>query len=482
MPTIMDFYNTGLAARENQTRNKYLDPMLAAQLYESQTKNKYLDPQLQAQTSILQTQSKYLPDQYQLANQYQGLVNQYYGKNMESEIAARNMNTRYKPLETAITLQNSLRNNSRFGDASNFIRSVNSMKSGDQELYLSDPNNLAAYQNALRQVQTGISGGVNPSNIITTPDFIRQFGFDIKNPESGGAGLATSNIPPQGANAQGNMPANVAPPQIVNTPPQTAMPTMPQGGIGQPMVPNATATASAAPATPSSPAPMPMQPQAGLGQVHPAVENAVANTVAAQAPNQELSPQERQLYARQSMTNQKLSGAKLWNRAQSAVGLELYLQDNQQDFADRINNAAKYAGALGKGRLVADKLARDTPQSLIDYTWMMNDFIPNLGNNIKMMEGLASTDEQRKVLNQMQAGAFNWYIDPKAFGKLIDMNFDLFSKQAKATLKSAQPIFPGTLEKLNGIKENRGSYLKGNKKDIGSLSTDDLLKMYKEAS
>jgi hypothetical protein len=76
MPTIMDAYNTGLAAARNQIEDKYLDPMLKEQLYANQIKNKYLDPSLYAQLYKDQTKNKYLDKSLSLANQGAELTNQ----------------------------------------------------------------------------------------------------------------------------------------------------------------------------------------------------------------------------------------------------------------------------------------------------------------------------------------------------------------------------------------------------------------------
>jgi hypothetical protein len=470
MPTIMEMYNTGLAAREQQTRNKYLDPALAAQ------------------TSIAQTQAQYLPDQYKLANQYQGLINQYYGPNITSQINERNINSKYKPLEVGISLQNSLRNSSRFGDAANVVRSINSMNSADQTLYLSDPNNLAAYTSALKQIQQGVTNGT-PSNQVLTPDFMRQFGFNVGGGAGGGAGLAANPAMP---------PAQPAP-QVTPPEPQQMPSQQPSAGMATPvapMQPDQQPPPEAAPTTATIPGvgavqmppasqpsgmatPVVQPPQQAPAEAHPAVQKAVEQHIAENAPNQVLPLQDRMVLARQAMANQKLAGAPLWNRAQGAVILEKYLQDNQDVFAPRLKNAAEYAGALGKSKLLADKLAAQSPQKLIDYQWVTKDFIPNLGNNVKVMEKLASTDEQRKVLNDMQMGALSWYVDPQASIKLLNMNMDLFHRQAKSIFAAAQPMFPGALEKLNGIKEPSGGYIK---QDIKKMSTADLLKMYKESS
>ena len=126
MPNIMDAYNSGLQAASNKIRNRYLDPMLADELYESRTQSKYLDPTLAAQLYALkirnryldpmladelyksrtqskyldptlaaqlyarQTENKFLPEKLRLANEYHGLANKYYAPEHEANIREMN--------------------------------------------------------------------------------------------------------------------------------------------------------------------------------------------------------------------------------------------------------------------------------------------------------------------------------------------------------------------------------------------------------
>ena len=103
-----------------------------------------------------------------------------------------------------------------------------------------------------------------------------------------------------------------------------------------------------------------------------------------------------------------------------------------------------------------------------------------------MMEGLASTDNQRHALNDMYGSVLRWQSDPKMAINNINKTMKLFGGQAKAALETAQPMYPGTLEKLYGIKQATGDYVgpgrkSGNgdqpKGDIKQISTEDLTKM-----
>lgn len=432
----------------NAAQARYANPMAAAQLYQTQTENQFL------------------PDKLKLANQYQSLINQYYGPSMMADINAKNTETKFTPLKYAIEAQNSNRNNTRFGASSDFIRAINQMKGSDQEIFLSDPANLASYKAALSQMGAG-AGNAQYGSLLT-PKFLSNFGLasDTFNPSS-----PTTNAAPSGlAGAPGGNPPPPQPPATVQQAPQPSAPgaapaNLPPSGLG------------ASPSTPAQAAPSQPTTPVTIDQAHPAVQQAVVQHIADNAPNQELTPDERQALAHQSLANQKVAGAKLWNRAQGAVTLENLLNGDADTTKKRILNATQYAGALGKGQYAIDQLMNNNKDAYTDYKWYKQDFVPNLANNIKVMEQLASTDSQREQLNEMLTNAINWDTNPEAATKLINMSIDLFHNQAKATLKAAQSVNPGVLEKLNGINNNAGNYLSNAPK----YSKDDLNKMAQDA-
>lgn len=487
MPTIMDFYNSGQQARSQQIQNRYLDPMLQQQLYTQQTNNKYLDEKNRLANQYSGLVNSYYGPEHQAAIDYQNIINKYEPRKLEADINSTETNTRFTPLKYGIEAENAVRQNSRYGGAYQYLKSISDMPAAQKAVYLADPEN---YQNYMQVVQTLKEGtGAMGGPQVLTPQFLKQFnlGNGVMPPQQGGGLAGTPNAPMpspvMGNMGQGGAPipmpqggglgAPVAPPQGMPPgmpqgqpaalppnmaprgpdsplPPDNMLPPAmqqgtPGGGLGAPMTPSPVAT-PAAPITPD---------QATLA-ANTGINPQQAQMIGENATNEALTPKQRTQLGFQAIANQKIAGAPMTNRAMGAVALEKWIQDNQETFAPRIENAAKYAGALGQGQAAVDRLKKETPDSYVDYDWVVHDFIPNLGNNVKVMEKLASSDQQRKALNDMTQSAFKWDLDPKAAIKYLNMNFDMFGRESQAILNAAQPQFPGVLEKLNNVKPMKG--------------------------
>lgn len=431
----------------------------AAKLYAMNTNNQYLAPNLQADLYAKQTENQYLPQKLKAANDYQNLVNQYYGRSAEADIANKNESTRLMPLNSAIAAQNSMRNGSRYSDASQLIRYINGMKVGDQALYLSDPANVSARDSALKILQQGIS---NPNqNTIITPQLLNKVGL-------GGGNLSQIPAPINVPGAAPTVPAGLAMP-AQNTPQASfgqtpsAMNNSPnqQSGIAAPMpTQNNMSNPATNPGGGQPPmASLPSQQQTNAN-AHPMAVDAAAKKIGSDAPNPDLTPNDRYMLGHQAIANSRAAGVQTTNRAQGAIILEKFLQDNQSDFAPRLENAAKYAGAMGQGKLAIDKLTHDNPKAVDDYTFVTKELVPFISNNIKVMEKLASSNQQMQQLNSQANGVINsWYLKPDDAGKLLNQMFSMIHGQAAATLSAAQPITPGVMEKLNGLQPVSGDYV-----------------------
>lgn len=398
-------------------------------------------------------ENQFAPEKMGLENQYlqsnitgKNLENQWYSPNMESSINARDTETKYLPLKYGIAAESALKGSSRYDDSQKFLRSVGEMPAAQRAIWFADPDNYDYYTKMQKELQGNM--GKEQKNQIITPEFLQQFGL--------GGGIQDAPQSPQMQTQPGGMAAPMPSPQQQQQMPMGQSPQMPQGMLPQ-----------------GSPQQMPMQapvnPQQanipGVGMVNTppqqggvqqqdtnVAEQAAKMATVPGAPTPELTSKERTQLGFEVVANQKATGSQMTNIAQGAVRLELFLQDNKDTFAPRLENAAKYAGAIGRGQKAIDQLKKETPQAYLDYLWVTKDFIPNLGNNIKVMEKLASTDQQREALNEMNSSAFRWDVDPKSAVKYLNMGFNMFGRQSKAALKAAQPIHPGALEKLNGIK------------------------------
>lgn len=523
MSTIMDFYNTGLQARNNQIQNQYLpDKLKLANQYQGLV-NSYYGPEHQAAIDYQKIINQYQPEKSRLGNEYQGLVNQYYAPDMQSQIDARNIETKFTPLKYAVQADNSVRNNSRFGGSYQYLKAVSDMPADQKTVWMANPENYQQYQAEIQNLHNSMSNKQESGNNGTTavtPALLKSVGLGpisgdiIGNAPSKGVQMA-ANQPPSGGLAspqnmnQGPVPPQGAPPVVINMPqngggmpPQ--MSAQPQGGMGAPFqMPGMTMMGSPPPmggnAPMGAPAPQgappmgqqqgvpprpmpaplipantpPLTPQAANVAQKNGVDPQEANNLASAVKNPALSPQDKQLLSFQMIANKKSIPAALNNQANSAIVYEKLLGENKDRIEPAFLNAAKYAGALGRGKLFAQQFQAQHPQEYQDYTWVVNDLVPALGQNIRRIEGLASTDGQRGALNKMFTSVLQWNSDPQMAINNINKTIGLFEGQARAVLEAAQPAYPGVLEKIHGIDFGRKTYL--NSGAISKLSDAEIM-------
>lgn len=504
--------------------------------------NQYYGPEHQASIDYQNITNQYLPEKLRLGNQYQGLVNENYTPNIQSEIRSRDAETQFVPLKYAIQAENAMRNNSRFGGSYQYLKSVADMPADVRTVWMGDPDNNAQYQAEIQNLHNSMSNNQSTGgqSSLITPALLKKVGLESLSQDIVGApaptgvvvgqdvrgGLAAPlpnaqnspamqggqppvvvNVPPQGSQMSpqsqpsmqlGGMaaplpgmtqagPSAMMPPQQGFTPmgaPPIATPQQPMAQPPRPMQPNVGATPSPSPKAVPENAP-PLTPQAASIAQKDGISTQEANKVANDSKNPELSSADKQLLATQMLGNKKMVDAKTTARALAAITYEKVLAENQDRIAPAFENAAKYAGIIGSGKLTLDKFKNEHPKEYQDYMWVVNDLVPNLTNNVRMMEGLASTDSQRHALNDMYGSVLRWESDPKMAINNINKTMKLFGGQAKAALETAQPRFSGVLEKLYGLKMNKGEDYVGpnrGKKDYSQMSTDDLMKLYQGAN
>lgn len=419
----VDLSNASMLGRIEAAKLPYASGNAQEEYLKNLYYNQMYKPNIQSQidsrnssTRNTNIRNEYLPEELRLGNEHQGEVNQMYIPAQQAEIRHKNELTRLLPLNSAIDAQKALVNNERFSQARDFVRSVNSMNKSQQAIYLSDPNNSAAYDAALNDVQQAINtqGRAN----LLHPDFLKKFG------------LASPAMPPPGVMNRS------APMMQPGSAPMN--PAMQNGSVG----PNA----------PQQNAPIPSASPGNTEQFEPTDVN---------HPNSPtyISPQERTALNRRNLVNQQNAGAAMWNRANSAVALENFVFDNRVKYAPRIRNAIKYAGILRKGKEVSDAFSSDpkNSQALDDYMWYTTQFVPNLSNNIKQMERLSSSAKQREELAKMSNYPIESYLsNPERAMHLINKNLDTIHDESTATLKAAQQSQPGVIERLNGWVDKNG--------------------------
>lgn len=463
---VGDIYDVRMKRAKSQAYPEELDlanKMAAAKLLYQNYENQYAPEKMGLENQFLganvtgkNIENKYLPEKLRGENEYRGLVNKWYSPNMSSEINARDTQTKFTPLKFAIEAENATKGNSRYDDAQKFMRSLGEMPADQRKVWFADKDNYNYYLQMQEIFKSGIGNQKQNGGNILTPGFLQQFGLGggMQPPQQGmpqntsqplSQGGIGSPMPQMAPQTQGNM----APEQGLAQPmsaPQEAPQQMAIPQKGQVNIPGV----GMVDAPPSQ-----GQEQQQAGQVN------ISDSIAPNAEPPPLTSKERTFLNTQNSANKAQVGAKMWNRAMGAVGLELFVQQNKDVFAPRIENATRYAGVMGKGQKAIDQLKKETPEAYKDYLWVTQDFIPNLSNNVRIMEGLANTNEQTDLLNDMNKSFLRWDVDPKTAVKYINMGMDMFSRQGRSILDAAQPVAPGVLERLNGIKsvEKSGNYV-----------------------
>lgn len=160
------------------------------------------------------------------------------------------------------------------------------------------------------------------------------------------------------------------------------------------------------------------------------------------------------------IANSKTAGSAVYNRAQYAAQMEDWLQKNQPKYSKMINNALQYAGAVGQGKKAEDAYLNKNPDALSDYNAFKNSFTTFVSNNIKLMDKMGATDQQKIELQGMMHDAFSALkSNPKLAKMQLNKIFDMIHEQAKSVMSIGQPVFPGELEKQKGLQEWRSDYL-----------------------
>lgn len=389
------------------------------QLFSQGVKNAYL-PQMSQQelqrmqlaNALAQIQNKYAEPTAQAALQHQQLINQYLPEDMQTQFAQRraqtgltNAQTDYMPLNYAIQASNSMRANSRFGDAYQLSSALRNMPAATRDAWIAQhPEEYNDMVNTMADKAS--QQQANPSQNLLASVLSKYY----PGIEMGGSGAAPAQ--PQQMQSQQGIPT--------------------EGGN------------------------MSLSPQLaqalGQQQQQPAMPQRRFTSTPEQIEQLKL--------ASQMSANNALTTNYSRKQGEAAVKLDNWLMQSQPEYSRAIQNMSQYAGLIGKGQKGIDALQKENPQAYQDYQWFTNTFRTNIDALITQMEGTSITPAQQEQYQNMLSKSFNdLTTDPKSAVNQINRLMDTLFSISKQRVEVAQPLFKDTYSKAFGYEEPKGDYV-----------------------
>lgn len=397
-----------LPALQQGLQTAYMPQMLQQQLQHQKLAN-----------ALAQIQAQYAPQMNDSELAQRGASTdllrqqgQYYGPNVLSEIAQRNAgtnatqeHTKYLPLQMAIELENTKRQNQRFGSTYQMAKLISEMDPAPRQTYIA--NNQQAYESMLKnlgqaalQEQMGGSGNSDLLQNLQNKYYPNNAQETLNKEDQRkllASGIAKIGPAQGGSQMPGQMPA-----------------TLPVTRPGQPL------------------APLQSNQQA-------------PNEPFAQTPEQ--SAQLKR--ALEMSANKHLTTTGTQNQMEGEIQLES--QMNDPVFKQQAVSASQYVGAMGKGKEALAALSQQNPKAYEDYLTFKNVRLPFIAGRIKQLEKSGATDEQVKVLRDMyDKTLFAFSSNPEQFVTQLDNLGVAFQSVGESVQKSANPIF--NVKRTEGYK------------------------------
>jgi hypothetical protein len=173
-------------------------------------------------------------------------------------------------------------------------------------------------------------------------------------------------------------------------------------------------------------------------------------------------------------SNRKAVTTQMNARADAAVGFESWLGTNKDKYNQSLKTINKYSGRIGNAKKWLDANSYETPEDYENVKWFETSFIPNLANQVKMMEKLSSSDTQREELHSLADALTSKDLDPKSAVKVFNRQISTLQDVSDSIISAAEPNVKGTYRKQFGLKRLTGGYIK---RDVRDLSDDELRKI-----
>lgn len=170
---------------------------------------------------------------------------------------------------------------------------------------------------------------------------------------------------------------------------------------------------------------------------------------------------DRMKLASQMTVNKELSTSEAQQQAEASKNFINFYEKNRPEYSKKLSNISQYAGYIGGGKKMLDKLKSEKPEAYQDYLWFKDQLNPTTGNLQTQLESLSVQKGQRDELRSMLGEAYDTIdSDPKTSVKLVNSFFQMLNGIAQERLETAQPIFRDTYKKAYGTTGIEAPYVK----------------------
>lgn len=411
--------------------NQYEQPTLEESLKQAKLNNQILEPQAQYAPQMT------LADLVQKQNQGKltGEQAKWYGPTAQSNIGLQGSQTnlnylrgKYLPLDEAIKAANSARQGSRFGDAFQFAKVLQTLPADQRAIYIQQ--NPEAYQNLLdtlgnKTLQQQVSQPQQVVDSLMSKMFPGVYGSNGQQPSSDySQNQVNSTIDSLKQSAQQ--------PQGAQLPPQISQGQQPPQGQVAPQIQQGQ----------QQPQQSPQQQTTAFGGTSDAAQKEnFANGLALAA-------------------NVKLTGPVIRDRANNTMAYEAWAlkPENRAKYVPMINEAIEYAGVKGKGKKYEDAWLNEHPHAIASYDWYTKDFSLFITNATRFLEKMGATDTQVKEMDNTINVIDDISSNPQRAKAAINNFMSTMQDVGDGILVAAEPVKKGTYRKAAGVERLKGDY------------------------
>jgi len=415
-----------LQNQSQATANRFQAPTLQAALTQEQAKAQYAPQMTLAELLAKQEEAPYKEAQIQEILKGTIPLNQ-------AQAGLFNAETKFMPLKYASEAAANARAGSRFGDAYQFARILQSLPEKQRADYITaNPEAMQNLQNTLgnKALQQQVS---YPQQLVDTL-LRKQFG----------------NILPEepGASGQGSQSSDYSRQQIA---------TLADALNGN---------------YPKQP--QPTQPTQPTPQASGVEGSTFGSGGAQQAADITTQMQHSQNLMKADSQTKKRAGAVI------AFESTMFKPEVMAQYVPRINNALQYAGMIGAGKNITDTWLNQHQGAKEDYDWYQNTFGTLANNGIKYLENMGATDEASKTAKTMVDVIDKPSSNPERARVAINRLMSTIQDFGDGVINSAEPGTKGTYRKTSGIPRLQGDYLDYKPDQSGSVSKSIGNKTYKK--